>query len=403
MFSERSVLLVLASAMFTHIMDFMIIMPLGSQLIRAFEITPAQFSFVVSSYSFSAFISALISSYFIDRFDRKKSFLLCYAGFTLGTLFCGLAPTYEILMVSRAVTGFFGGVVGAIILSIVSDLVPLARRASAIGLVMAAFSVASVFGVPFGLYISSIFSWHAPFLFLAAISLIAFIATAIILPPVKGHLSKALMTSPWESMKKLITKRNPLYGLLFTGVLMLGHFTIIPFIAPYMVGNVGFTELELTYIYLIGGGLTIFTSPLVGKLADRIGRVKVFIIFGLLVIIPVYWITNMGESPIWLALIATGLFFVFANGRMVPSTTMVTSIIKPENRGSFMNLRTSVQQLFSGLSAIIGGLIVTEIPSTVSEGSVALENYEVAGYFTIAFTLITVYVGTKLRAVEGSN
>lgn len=399
---ERIILIVLACAMFTHIMDFIIIMPLGPQLMRLFDIKPSAFSLLVSAYAFSAFISGIISAFFIDRFDRKKSFIVIYSGFALGTLACALAPTYWFLIMARSLTGLFGGVVGALVISIVSDLIPLERRAAGIGFVMMAFSVASVFGVPFGLYFSALYSWHFPFYFLGAMAVVVAILTYFIVPNVTGHLEKSLKDHPVDAFKRILKSRNARMGLLFTAMLMLGHFTIIPFIAPYMVGNVGFTEQELSYIYLVGGALTIFTSPWVGTLADRYGRLNIYTLFGLLVIIPVLWITNMGPTSLGLALFVTGIFFVFANGRMVPSTTMVTSVIKPENRGAFMGLRTSVQQLFSGFASLIGGWIVTEIPSTVQPGTKALLNYHYVGYFTVFFTLLALLVARKLKVEKGA-
>jgi len=399
---ERFVLLALSCAMFTHIMDFMIIMPLGPQLMRLFDIKPSSFGLLVSSYAFAAFVSGTVSAFFIDRFDRKKSFLLVYLGFTVGTLACALAPTFWFLMAARCFTGFFGGVVGATIIAIVSDLVPLERRAASIGVVMMSFSMASVFGVPFGLYFSALFSWHFPFYFLAGLGVVVLALSYFSLPSVQGHLEGSLKDGPIAAFKRLISSKNARTGLLFTGVLMLGHFTIIPYIAPYMVGNVGFTEIELAYIYLTGGALTAFTSPLVGKMADSFGRFNTYTVFALLVIIPMIWITNLGPVPLWAALVATSLFFIFANGRMVPSTAMVTAVIRPENRGAFMGLRTSVQQLFSGIAAFVGGWIVTEVPSDFNPEVSAISNYEYAGYFAVFFSLVAILVARRLKVAEGA-
>lgn len=400
---ERLLLLVLAAALFTHIMDFMIVMPLGPQFMRLFDISPQQFSFLVSVYTFSAGGSGLVAAFFIDRFDRKKALLLLYAGFTIGTLACAIAPSYVLLMLTRSIAGAFGGVLGALILSIVSDAIPLDRRAAAIGFVMAAFSVASVFGVPFGLWLANLFSWHAPFLFLGGLGLIILLLIHLIMPNMIGHLKKkGEHTRPLEIMKRILGKRNPLMGLLFTSILMLGHFTIIPFIAPYMVGNVGFTENELTYIYLVGGGLTIFTSPIVGRMADRWGRFRIFSVFGVLVLFPIVIITNLTEIPLYQALIVTGLFFILANGRIVPSTTMVTSVIHPENRGSFMSMRSSVQQISSGSAALLAGFIIAEKPSVINPEVPQLLNYEIVGYVAVVFSLIAIFVASKLRVEKGA-
>ena len=406
MSKERLLLIVLAAALFTHIMDFMIIMPLGPQLMRIFDITPQQFGFLVSSYSFAACISGFITAFVIDRFDRRTSLLFIYAGFTLGTLACGFAPDYLILVTTRCIAGAFGGILGALILSIVSDAIPLERRAAGIGFVMAAFSMASVFGVPFGLYLATVSNWHAPFIMLGLLGVLINVLIFFVVPSMRGHLvtdtGKSRLSKAMDMLKAIFVEKGPQTGLIFTFVLMLGHFTIIPYIATYMVGNVGFTEKELTYIYLVGGGLTIFTSPMVGKLADRYGRLRIFTIFGILVMVPVYIITNLPPVPLWTALMASGAFFVLANGRIVPSTTMVTSLIAQNKRGSFMSIRSSVQQLATGTASLIGGYLVSETPSVVIDNATALVNYEYAGYFSIAFSIVALLIARNLKAVKGA-
>lgn len=402
MIKERLLLFILAAALFTHIMDFMIMMPLGPQLMRLFDISPQQFSLLVSSYSFTAGAAGFGAAFFIDRVDRKVSLTFVYIGFTTGTLACAFAPSYEILLVTRSMAGAFGGVLGALILSIVSDAIPLERRAAGIGVVMASFSVASVFGVPFGLYLATLFSWHAPFLFLGALGVIVNLLIVLYVPRIRGHMQADGTQSPLKMLKAIFTRKNPLMGLLFTSMLMFGHFTIIPFIAPYMVGNVGFTEQELTYIYLVGGGLTIFSSPAVGRLADKHGRLKIFTIFSILVMIPVLIITNLPPVPLWAALVVSGTFFVTANGRMVPSTTMVTSVIKPENRGSFMSIRSSVQQISSGLAALVAGTVISETPSALHPDAKALNGYEYVGIIAIIFSIIAMFIARKLQVEKGA-
>ena len=393
---------VLAAAMFTHIMDFMIMMPLGPQLMRLFDITAQQFSLLVASYTITAGVSGFFAAFFIDRYDRKKSLVVMYTGFALGTLACAISPTYFVLLFARSLTGAFGGVLGALILSIVSDAIPLERRAQGIGVVMSSFGVASVFGVPFGLFLASKFSWHAPFLFLGGLALIIAVLMIARVPAMTKHLGSNGHTPPMEVLRQIFGKRSARLGLTFTSVLMLGHFTIIPFVAPYMVGNVGFTEGELTYIYLVGGLCTLLFSPWVGRMADKHGRLKIFTIFGSLVIIPILIITNLTPVPLAVALTVSAIFFIFSNGRMVPSTTMETAIIKPEVRGSYMSIRSSVQQLTSGLAAFIAGLIITEQPSIFDAKAKALVNYNYVGMIAVFFSLVSLYVARKLTVAQGA-
>ena len=393
---ERLLLYSLAAAMFTHIMDFMIMMPLGPQLMRLFDISAQQFSLLVASYSVTAAASGFLAAFFIDRYDRKKSLMAIYAGFALGTLACAFAPTYGVLLLARSLSGAFGGVLGALILAIVSDAIPLERRAHGIGVVMASFGVASVFGVPFGLFLASKFSWHAPFVFLGILAVINLFLIMAYIPVMTQHVRANGHASPLQVLIQIFGRANARLGLTFTSVLMLGHFTIIPFVATYMVGNVGFTEDELTYIYLVGGICTLIFSPWIGRMADKHGRLKIFTIFGTLVIIPIVIITNLPPVPLVVALSISAIFFIFSNGRMVPSTTMETAVIKPEIRGSYMSIRSSVQSLTAGLASFIAGLIITEQPSSFNATAKALVNYNYVGIIAVFFSLISLYVARRL-------
>lgn len=400
--NERALLFILSAAMFTHIMDFMIMMPLGPQLMRLFDITPQEFSFLVASYTVTAGISGFAAAFLIDRFDRKHSLLFVYVGFAIGTLACAFAPTFAILLITRSMTGAFGGVLGALILAIVSDAVPLERRAKGIGMVMASFGVASVVGVPFGLFIASKSSWHAPFLMLGGLAVLITATMFMYVPSMTKHFNANGHLNPRQVMVSIFGNRNALIGLTFSALLMLGHFTIVPFIAPYMVGNIGFSEAQLAYIYFVGGVCTLFFSPWVGKMADKHGRLKIFTIFGTLVIIPILLITNLVPVPVWAALIVTAVFFIFSNGRMVPSTTMETAVITPELRGSYMSIRSSVQQLASGLAAFLAGIIVVEKPSQFSADTKALVNYSYVGAIAVFFSILALIVARKLNVAKGS-
>jgi predicted MFS family arabinose efflux permease len=394
MSKEKIILFTLAGINFTHIMDFMIIMPLGDLLMKVFEITPQQFSLIVSSYTFTAGIFGFVAAFVIDRFDRRKALLFLNVGFVVGTIACALAPTYVVLLFARSLTGAFGGVLGALILSVVADVVPDERRGQGMGIVMAAFSVASVAGVPFGYFLAEKFSWHAPFLLLAGMGTLITLAIFKFIPSLTGHMvKKSDRPSPAKVLTNAISLPNQKLALLFMLTLILGQFSIIPFIAPYMIRNVGFEGDQITYIYLVGGGLTIFTSPFIGRLADKFGKKTVFIVCASAAIIPVFLITHMPPVPVAAALVVTGLFFVLGGGRMIPAMAMITSSVKPQNRGSFMSISSSVQQLAAGLASLIAGVIVID-----NGGSLARYNW--VGYFAIAVTVVCIFLGSRIKSVE---
>ncbi len=417
MINEKRLLLILATVQFCHIIDFMIIMPLGKTIMNAFAITPGQFAWVVSAYALAAFTGNLVSTVVIDRFDRRSALLFLFACFTVGTLACAFAPTYGFLLAARFGTGLFGGTLGALVLAVVGDVIPLERRASAMGWVMTAFSAASVVGVPAGIWIAAEYSWHAPFYATAALAGIFVTIAYFTVPSMRGHLveqtivpdgkqdeigddPEAQLLQPRSMSSKIVdpfraifNNANQRAALLFTLTLMLGHFTIIPFIAPYMQINVGFADKQVSLIYLIGGLLTVILLPLFGKLADRFGRLRVFTISSFLALFSIYALTNLDTNSIPLALLVTSSFFVVASGRNVPATTMITSVVRPENRGGFMSIRQSVNEMALFFSSVVAGFIITEGP----DGK--LEHYELLGYFTMFMSVVAIYTARRVRAV----
>ncbi|PPK87432.1 putative MFS family arabinose efflux permease [Neolewinella xylanilytica] len=417
MINEKRLLLILATVQFCHIIDFMIVMPLGKTIMNAFDITPGQFAWVVSAYALAAFTGNLVSTVVIDRFDRRSALLFLFTCFTAGTLACAFAPTYGFLLAARFGTGLFGGTLGALVLAVVGDVIPLERRASAMGWVMTAFSAASVIGVPAGIWIAAEYSWHAPFYATAALAGLFVTIAFFFVPSMRGHLvdqtivpegdqseigddpeAQLLQPRSWsgkiaDPFRAIFTNANQRAALLFTLTLMLGHFTIIPFIAPYMQINVGFADKQVSLIYLIGGALTVILLPLFGRLADRFGRLRVFTISSVLALFSIYALTNLDTNSIPVALLVTSSFFVVASGRNVPATTMITSVVRPENRGGFMSIRQSVNEMALFFSSVVAGFVITEGP----DGK--LEHYELLGYFTIFMSIVAVFTARRVRAV----
>jgi MFS transporter, DHA1 family, inner membrane transport protein len=390
---EKIILLLLAAINFTHILDFMIMMPLGNYLMPYFNISSQQFSMLVAAYTFSAGISGFLAAFFVDKYDRKKVLLTGFSGFLVGTLFCALSPTYFILLFSRIVAGIFGGLIGAQVLSIVADLIPYQRRGTAMGIIMAAFSVASVFGVPFSLYLANIFNWHGPFYFVAGLGAILIPFLIKYLPKMDAHTLESRQTkvSPLELLSSIGKDKNQVLALALSATIMLGHFLIIPFLNPFMEFNMGFSKVQTPMIYMIGGALTLVSSPLLGRLADKIGKHRLFVIMALVAILPIALITNLPPFPFYLVLAVTGFWFVVSSGRMIPAQAMISNVVSTERRGSFMSINSSVQQIFVGIASVLAGFIVIKTPSN------AILNYEITGYISIVITLISIVFVSKLN------
>mgnify|MGYP003652128370 CR=1 FL=1 len=374
-------------------MDFMIMMPLGPQLERIWEISPQEFGLLVAAYTFSAGTVGLFGSFFMDRFDRKHALIFLYTGFLFGTFACALSDSYEMLLIARCATGSFGGLLGATVLSIVGDLAPIEKRGEAMGTVMAAFSAASVFGVPFGLFLANQFGWQAPFFFLGLIGLPILVSNVVMVPNVREHLARGV-ENPLQILKGMLKDRNQFTAHIFIVLLMLGQFSVITFIAPYMVSNVGFTEGELAYIYLVGGFFTLFSSPVFGRLADKHGQLKFFTMVTILSLLPLWVITNLPRMNIYAVLIITSIMFILISGRIIPAMTMITSSVKPERRGGFMSINSAIQQLGAGAASYVAGIIV------IKTASGEYQDYDLVGYLAISASIVAILIARRMKAVS---
>ena len=371
-------------------------MPLGPQLMRYFSISPQEFALLVSAYSFSAGLSGFMVAFIADRFPRKQIMLTAYIGFVVGTLACAMAPTFWLLIAARTLAGVFGGVLGAQVMSIVGDVFEYERRASAMGVVMTAFSVASVVGVPLGLYLATEFSWHAPFWFVGILGVAVIGLIWMYVPQLDGHLKERTQTKhhPLEAVTHILQDSNQLRALLLTSVIMLGHFSIIPFISPYLTINAGFGENQLYLIYAVGGALTLFTSPQVGKLADRKGKYPVFVVFALLSTLPMWLITNMWTNSLVFVLGTAAIFFVFSNGRLVPTQAMTSSVVLPQHRGSFMAINSSLQLLMQAVAVYLAGIVIQKAP----DGK--LLHYDWVGYGAMILITLSIFIARRVKPVE---
>jgi predicted MFS family arabinose efflux permease len=387
--NERIILFLLASLNFTHILDFMIMMPLGNYM----NVSAFQFSILVAAYSITAFFSGLAIAMFIDKFDRKKSLLLAYVGFVIGTIACGFAPTYGLLLTARIVAGLFGGIIGAQVLSIVADMFTYERRGRAMGAVMGGFAAASILGVPISLYLTNLFQkdWHVPFILIGSLGIIFIPLIIRFIPSMTNHIVKE--NNAGSLFKALTTVcRIPAQrsALIFSGLLMMGHFLIIPFINPYLEFNKGFSKDLTPMIYLVGGIASLLAAIYLGKIADKRGKLAVFSLSVFFSLFMVLIITKMPNVPFTIVLTFFAVWFVVATGRIVTAQAMISEVVPPAQRGSFMSVNGSIQQLGSGLAALCAGGIV------YADKTGKIHNYDWVGYLSIVVLLASLMFGRMI-------
>jgi predicted MFS family arabinose efflux permease len=388
---ERATLLTLGAVQFTHILDFIIMMPLGAELMHAFNITPAQFSHLVASYGIAAAVSGFAGGFVLDRFDRKRAMLILYAGFGLATLACGLAPTYAALLLARLAAGAFGGLASSMVTAMVGDFIPPMRRGRAMAFVTAAFPVASVVGVPTGLMLAGHFGWHAAFFFLAACTAINLLIGSLALP----HLKTAVQGhQPWQQMKAILWHGVHLRAFAVGSMLGMAGGILVPFLAPSFIANLGLNEqFQLPVAYAVGGIATAISTPIVGWLSDHMDRLRLLTYMSIGAVAVTLVIMRLGPSSVAFASMMMALFMVTMSGRYAPAMTMITNAVDARYRGGFMSIISALQLAANAFASIIAGFFVTQSPSGRLVG-LPLVSYVAAGFF-----LLTILFAVQLRNI----
>lgn len=394
---EKFVIAVMAFLQFTIVLDFMILSPLGAILLEALGITTAKFGLVVSAYAVAAGVSGFLAAGFADRFDRKRLLLFFYTGFVLGTVLCGLAPNYHVLLVARIVTGLFGGVIGSISLAIVADLFPLQVRGRVMGFIQSAFAASQVLGIPIGIYLANHLGWHAPFLMVAGVSAAVGLVIVLKLRPVAGHLAAGGRTDPLQHLWRTATSKRYGAGFAATMLLATGGFMMMPFGSAFTVHNQGIPLEQLPMLYMITGVSSLILGPLIGRLSDRVGKYRTFCYASVVGIVVVLYYTRLNQAPLWLLLVVSIVLFASISGRMVAASALNSAVPQPADRGAYMSICSSLQQLAGGAAAMLAGLIVVQTPSGY------LERYPLLGWVVTAAMAMAVLLMYRVHKLVSEN
>ncbi len=381
---EKFVIAILALLQFTVILDFMVLSPLGAILMPELGISTSQFGLVVSAYAFSAGASGLCAAGFADKFDRKKMLIFFYAGFVCGTVLCGIATSYQSLLYARIVTGIFGGVVGSISFAIITDIFKMEVRGRVMGFVQMAFAASQVLGIPIGLHLATHLNWHAPFLMIAAVAMLIGIAIFLKLEPVTAHLQESRDKNAFIHLWHTASNTFYIRGFGATMLLATGGFMIMPFSSAFLVNNVLIPETRLSIIFFITGIFSIITGPILGKLADKYGKYQLFVFGSIISMLMVLIYTHLGPNPIGVVVLTNVVLFIGISSRMISSSALISGVPEAKDRGAYMGINSSIQQVSGGVAAFVAGLIVYQPAKNAP-----LQHFDTIGYVTTGTMLIT--------------
>ncbi|MFH6999748.1 MFS transporter [Flavobacterium sp. FlaQc-57] len=385
--NQKIIIAILALLQFTVILDFIVISPLGDILMKKLDMTTANFGFTVSAYAFSAGISGLLAAGFADKFDRKKLLLFFYTGFIIGTVFCALSTSYTTLLLARIFTGLFGGVIGSVSLAIVTDLFIIHQRGRVMGFIQMAYGASQILGVPLGLYCANHWGWHSSFLMIAVLGVIILLAIITQMPAITKHLELQSDKSPFLHLWHTLSNKNYQIGFAAIALLSVGGFMMQPFGSVFLVNNIHISQEDLPMVFFLTGLSVLFIMPIVGKLSDKVSKFKLFTAGSILSVIMIIIYTNLGPIPLWQVVVLTMIMFMGIMSRMVPATTLNTAIPEMKDRGAYMSITSSMQQIAGGIAAVSAGFIVHQ-----ETKSSPLENYDILGYVISVITLFTVFL-----------
>src|SRR6187397_3363311 len=388
------VILLLAFTQFTVVLDFMVMSPLGDMLMKSMSLTTSQFGFAVSAYAFSAGISGLLTAGFADRFDRKKLLLFFYVGFILGTLCCGLASTYFMLIAARIVTGLFGGVIGSISMAIIADIFPLQQRGRAMGFIQMGFGASQVLGIPISLFIANHWGWQSPFLMIVGLATIIWTSVMLQMRPITKHLELKTEKTAIKHLWHTLRLRDYRTGFLLTALLSIGGFMMMPWGSAFAVNNLHVSYAQLPLLFMASGIAALIIMPLIGKLSDKIDKAKIFTVAALSMMVIIVIYTNLTPVPFYLIITLNILMMTAIMSRIVPAMALVSALPKMQDRGAFMSINSSLQQIAGGIAAAVGGMIVVQKTKTSP-----LQHYDTLGYvivFIIIANIIQVFRVDKL-------
>ncbi len=393
---QKFVMALLAITQFTVVLDFMVMSPLGDILMKSLTINPTKFGIAVSSYAFSAGFSGLLAAGFADKFDRKRLLVFFYAGFIVGTFLCGIAETYETLVAARIFTGIFGGVMGSISMAIVTDLFELNQRGRVLGVVQMGFAASQVLGIPVGLYFANLWGWHAPFMMIVILSIVMFLILIFRLKPVTAHLSEKNERNVLAHFRHVLLLKNYRIAFLSTALLSIGGYLMMPFGSAFAVNNLKVSQEQLPIIFMFTGFSSLIVMPIVGRLSDRYNKFKIFTYGSIWAMVFILIYTNLGPTPLWIIVPLNILLFMGIMSRMIPATTLTSAIPNMQDRGAFMSINSSLQQIAGGLATLIAGFIIVQ-----KDKNSPLEHYPILGFIGAIVMIIAIwFIYRVYRIVE---
>ncbi|WP_437916959.1 MFS transporter [Sorangium sp. So ce302] len=399
--SERILLFLIAAVQFVNLLDFMVVMPLGPDFAVALGIPMSDIGLIGGSYTAAAAVSGVAGAFFLDRFDRRSALAVAMLGLVLGTAAGGLATGLPSLLAARVLAGAFGGPATSIAFSLVADAIPPERRGKAMGVVMGAYSLAAVLGVPAGLELARRGGFQAPFFAVAALGLTVAGLALLLLPSMRGHLAGARAPgTALRELRALVGRPLVLLSYSTTAVMTMASFLVIPNISAYVQHNLGYPRERLGLLYLVGGALTFVVMRTAGALIDRVGAFRTSLVGAAMLVAVLYggFHSYVPGLPVLVVFVA---FMTGTAIRNISHSTLASKVPLPSERARFGSIQSAVDHLSSALAAFLAARMLHELPDQRLDGMGAVAALAIA--FTLASSCLIFLIERHLALGASSS
>jgi len=211
--------------------------------------------------------------------------------------------------------------------------------------------------------------------------------------PINAHLNIQSDRNAFQHLIRTVFQIRYFGAFSVNILLVTGGYMLMPFGSAFGVYNLGLSLDQLPILYLVTGVFSMMGGPVIGKLSDNIGKFRIFLIGSLITIFSLMIYCNLGVTPLWIVIALNIILTIGVLARLISSSALMTAIPEKSDRGAFMSVNSSVQQVSGGIAAVIAGSIVKQ------SGSGKLLHYDTLGYVVITaviITIITMYFINKI-------
>jgi predicted MFS family arabinose efflux permease len=347
--------------LFLGVADSQVISPLLPGIRSQFSKTSAELGLLFTGYSLAAGISVLFWGPLSDLFGCRNGLLAGLLIFGVGASICWLSPDFRVLLLGRVVTGMGASMLSLNSISYAAGFFPYRSRGWAMGSIVSSYFAALILGVPVGSWAGDRLGWHAVFGLAVVLSVILVVLVYIFLRPLGSPVREeagrgmSLFSSQAKAYGRFLRGKETAGGLSASFFASGGAMGFLAFLGVWLHDAFGVSGRQIGLVFLASGCAALLASPIAGAVSDRIGKRLQFILssgafaFLLLALPRLRW----GA----LLFVVFGAVSMAAAFRQGPMEALVTELVPPESRGSYIALRNAFSQLGIALAASLSGVL----------------------------------------------